>query len=207
MGCLVWGVPGLGGAWSGGVPGPGGAWSGGIYSWRGAWSRGDICSRGGAWSWGVPCLGVPSGETPGRPLLRAVRILLQCILVLQKFSRHNRCIIEPIINCELKGTYFRLFRKYSSTRLACFQFPDTHFKLCSDRAKGFAKVKNFFDDVCHLLFDLLNLFFYLFRFRLVWIGLSCRTLHFLVHDKKYYFMRNLIPWNDSCDLNILARFN
>ena len=34
-GCLVWGVPGLGDAWSGGclvggVPGPGGAWLGGV---------------------------------------------------------------------------------------------------------------------------------------------------------------------------------
>ena len=32
--------------------------------------------RGGAWSWGVP-----GGDPPRRLLLRAVRILLECILV------------------------------------------------------------------------------------------------------------------------------
>ena len=45
-------------AWSGGVHGPGGAWS-----------------RGGAWSQGL------HGGDPRRLLLRAVRILLECILV------------------------------------------------------------------------------------------------------------------------------
>ena len=53
------------------------------------------CSRGGACSWGVPGLGggawsgrvcsqgVPGGDfPPGRPLLQAERILLECILVL-----------------------------------------------------------------------------------------------------------------------------
>ena len=52
--------------WGGGVPGP-----------------------GGVWSWGVPGPGgclllgvcVPGGNPPGRLLLRAVRILLECILV------------------------------------------------------------------------------------------------------------------------------
>ena len=47
------------GAGPGGCLVPGGAWSGG-----GAWSR-----------------GVPGGDPPGRLLLRAVRILLECILV------------------------------------------------------------------------------------------------------------------------------
>ena len=54
----------------GGVPGNGGAWSQGVYS------------RGDAWSWGVSA---PRGclvETPpGGLLLRAVRILLECFLV------------------------------------------------------------------------------------------------------------------------------
>ena len=43
---------------------------------------------GGCLVWGaVPALGVPApggvpgGDPPGRPLLRAVRILLECILV------------------------------------------------------------------------------------------------------------------------------
>ena len=43
---------------------------------------------------------------------RAIRIPLECIRVLQKFSRHNKCIIEPIINRKLRGIYFRVFRKF-----------------------------------------------------------------------------------------------
>ena len=77
----------------------GGAWSGG----RGIWSRGcllrgsgpeGVCSRGcllqrglGVWSRGCLLQGVCSRglclvETPGRLLLRAVRILPECILVI-----------------------------------------------------------------------------------------------------------------------------
>ena len=56
------GVPAPGGAWSGGMPGPGGA-----------------CSRGGAWE-----------TPPGRLLLRAVRILLECILVC-RFMIDGKC--------------------------------------------------------------------------------------------------------------------
>ena len=36
----------------------------------------QVSGPGGAWSGGVP-----GGEPPGRPLMRAVRILLECILV------------------------------------------------------------------------------------------------------------------------------
>ena len=100
---------------SGGVPGPGGpalegvggAWSGG--AWSGAWS-------GGAWS-GGPGLGVPGlgglvwGECllqgqgrgywwrplSGRLLLRAVRIPLECILVLIEdyinLHTNQRCFV------------------------------------------------------------------------------------------------------------------
>ena len=52
----------------GGVSAPGG-----VCSWEG------VCSRG--------CLlrGVPGGDPPGRPLLWAVRILLECILVMKAF--------------------------------------------------------------------------------------------------------------------------
>ena len=39
---------------------------------RGVWSRGECL---------VPGRGVPGGDPPGWPLLRAVRILLECILV------------------------------------------------------------------------------------------------------------------------------
>ena len=77
-----------------GLSGPGGAWSResaprgvlgleGVCSQVGcAWSRaggvcsGGVCSRGGG------------GDPPGRLLLRAVRILLECILVLQE--NHQR---------------------------------------------------------------------------------------------------------------------
>ena len=57
---------------------------GGMLVWEGAWS-------GGAWSgwWPVPggwlVLGGCLVETPGRLLLRAVCILLECILVLLFF--------------------------------------------------------------------------------------------------------------------------
>ena len=81
-GCLV-----LGGAWSkGGVWSQGGACSRGVSG--GAWSRGGAWS-GGVWSQGGACSG-RSGlgggawwRPPGRLLLRAVRILLECILVFQ----------------------------------------------------------------------------------------------------------------------------
>ena len=60
LGGLLRGVPGLGGR---GVSAPGGAWSG-----RSAPE------------------GLPGGDPPGRLLLRAVRILLECILSLQVFK-------------------------------------------------------------------------------------------------------------------------
>ena len=74
--CLVWGGPGgvsgpggclvLGGACSGGVPGP-----------------------GGCLLWGVPApRGCAWWRSPGRLLPRAVRILLECILVLFFFAMH-----------------------------------------------------------------------------------------------------------------------
>ena len=66
-GGLVWGQSGLGGVWSQGVSG----WGGGV------WSSGGVCSSGGAW-WRNP---------PGRLLLRAGRILLECILVKEKLTR------------------------------------------------------------------------------------------------------------------------
>ena len=52
---------------------------GAVWSKRGAWSR-------GGWSWGCLVWGVPGPggawwRPPGRLLLRAVRILLECILV------------------------------------------------------------------------------------------------------------------------------
>ena len=66
----------------------------------GVWSRGGAWSQGGVWSWGVPGAGGVPGLGEGRPgpggclvetlsppppsgwlLLRAVRILLECILV------------------------------------------------------------------------------------------------------------------------------
>ena len=84
----------------GGVPGPrgclvpGGAWSGGVWS-RGWLVPGGAWSQGGAWSGSlVPggCLvrGVWRTSHPHPPrwlLLRAVRILLECILVVSNETR------------------------------------------------------------------------------------------------------------------------
>ena len=88
------GVPGLGGAWSGGLPGLVG----------GACLEEGVCSGGGA-GLGV-CL-LPGGclvggcawwRPPGGLLLRAVRILLECILVYQintlVISRNFKIIIK-----------------------------------------------------------------------------------------------------------------
>ena len=83
VGCLVpggGGVPGPGGSAPGGclVPG-GGLLLGGAWSWVGL-LRGCVPSPGGV---------VPGGDTPPRLLLRAVRILLECILVKGKESLTN----------------------------------------------------------------------------------------------------------------------
>ena len=60
----------MGGSAPRGVPGLGGAWS-----WEG------VCSRGEPGPGGL-VLGVPGGDPPGRLLLQAVGILLECILVI-----------------------------------------------------------------------------------------------------------------------------
>ena len=61
--CLVWGVPGPGGCLvQGDVPGPGGCLLPGCARWR----------------------------PPGKLLLRAVRILLECILVISYFSHFRK---------------------------------------------------------------------------------------------------------------------
>ena len=69
---------GGGGVWSGGgVCGPGGVSALGGCGPLGVPAPGGVSGpRGGVWS-----LGVSSRHPPGRPLLRAVRILLECILV------------------------------------------------------------------------------------------------------------------------------
>ena len=56
------------------MPGPGGCLlSGGLV--------GVPAPEGGLLPGGFCCWGVPGGDPPGRPLLRAVRLLLECILV------------------------------------------------------------------------------------------------------------------------------
>ena len=45
----------------------------------------EFCLGGVPGPRGVPVPGGPGGDPPGRPLLRAVRILLECILVWQDF--------------------------------------------------------------------------------------------------------------------------
>ena len=58
--------------------------TGGVSGPRGVWSRGVPGPGGGACSGGFACPGgflVDTPLPPGRPLLRTVRILLECILV------------------------------------------------------------------------------------------------------------------------------
>ena len=67
-----------------------------------AWSRGGRSARSGgaAWSWGMPGpVGVPGGEPPGQLLLRAVRILLECILLYLLFLKIDvfQFLAEPYI--------------------------------------------------------------------------------------------------------------
>ena len=80
-----------------GVPAPGGSGPGGCLVQGGACSRG-----GGVWSWGGSPGPHPRGKlrgirsSPPRPrrlLLRAVRILLECILVQHNFTQFTRNII------------------------------------------------------------------------------------------------------------------
>ena len=71
------------------MPGPGVPDPGGMVR-VGTWSRG-------------PCLGGSSFggclvETPGRPLLRAVHILLECILVAVKFTKLHGIDCSPSYN-------------------------------------------------------------------------------------------------------------
>ena len=65
------------------MPGPGVAWSGGCLLGGGRVSARGVSAQGGVCSGGCLVRGVP-GEypPPGRPLLRAVHILLECIVVL-----------------------------------------------------------------------------------------------------------------------------
>ena len=68
-----------GGVWSQGVLGPGGVPARGTWSWDGAWSQWEGCLvLGGAW-W----------RPPQRLLLRAVRILLECILIIEMFTERS----------------------------------------------------------------------------------------------------------------------
>ena len=77
--CLLLGACSCGGAWSWGD-----AWSGGCLVWGGLSAPGGHLLPGGAWSqraaWWRP---------PRRLLLRAVRILLECILVFSLNSTNS----------------------------------------------------------------------------------------------------------------------
>ena len=60
---------------------------GGSWSWGGAWSWGGcMVPGGGGW-----CGWLHSGDPPGRLLLRAVRILLECILVIVILTDCHLC--------------------------------------------------------------------------------------------------------------------
>ena len=83
--CSQVGVSALGGSGPGGCLVLGGSGPGGVWSW------GFVCSGGvSAQGMGVSApRGVPGGDPPGRLLLRAVRILLECIFVSTDFLSEN----------------------------------------------------------------------------------------------------------------------
>ena len=56
---------------------------------RGGAARGGACSREDAYSKGVPASGGAWWRPPGQLLLWAVRILLECILVVHNFEIHS----------------------------------------------------------------------------------------------------------------------
>ena len=90
-----------------GVPGPGGAWSrgrmpglGGCLVLGGAWSRGGCLVPGGVPGPGGLVFQHALRQTPSwerRPLLRTVRILLECILILTEFLLTIECISESYV--------------------------------------------------------------------------------------------------------------
>ena len=90
--CPQGGEAGPGGTWcSGGDSGPG--WclllGGGCLVLGGSWSSGGclVGGSGGAWYWGVGIPACTEADPPERRLLlRTVRILLECILVLANFG-------------------------------------------------------------------------------------------------------------------------
>ena len=86
---------------TGGVPGPRGVWSG-----------------GGAWFAGSGPGGVPGGDPPGRLLLRAVRILLECILVCFFFSK--TCVFLSQIKPIWKEIVQGILLKFMTTEAICF---------------------------------------------------------------------------------------
>ena len=85
-----------------GVPGLRGVWSRGCLVLGGAWPGGSSLGVPGARGFGSG--GVPGADPPGRLLLQAVHILLECILVIQRNYKYRkpvcrlRCIRVNIFN-------------------------------------------------------------------------------------------------------------
>ena len=77
-------MPGRGGAGPGGCLVPGGCLLLGGCPLRG------VLVIGGCLLW----VGVPGGDPPGQPLLRAVHILLECIIVYDVGRREDKSIEE-----------------------------------------------------------------------------------------------------------------
>ena len=86
----------------GGVPGP-----------RGGLVRGGCLVPGG-----LVLGGVPGGDPPGRLLLRAVRILLECILVCFFFSK--TCVFLSQIKPIWKEIVQGILLKFMTTEAICF---------------------------------------------------------------------------------------
>ena len=99
------------------MPGQGGgAWSGGSAPREGLLQGRGVPGQGGLLLGGVPGPGGAWWRPPRRLLLRAVRILLECILVVNafdcgiNFDRHNK---RPLTSCPNLHHLLRIHVKYS----------------------------------------------------------------------------------------------
>ena len=129
-GCLL-----LGGAWSWGMPGPGSAWSRervpgpeGLVQ-EGAWS-GGTCSWGGTW-W-----------RPPRLLLRAVRILLECILVFF-FLNSTLTLSKAMTECVIISQYLLPINVRGSNQVVVngtFLHLNMYFEFLNDDTERFISI-------------------------------------------------------------------
>ena len=83
-----------------------------LYFHRRVW----FCSHGG---WGAWFRGVPGGDPPGRLLLRTVRILLECILVVNGCLPpwHIYLLLHEIIKCFERHYWYQWLTNFKTLKL------------------------------------------------------------------------------------------